>query len=202
MNIKSMAIGTAMLAASAFAASPEAAAQEDYIGEIKLVPYTFCPRGTAAADGQLMAISQYSALFSLYGTNFGGDGRTTFGLPDMRGRVPMHQGQGPGLSEYRIGQKGGRETVMLTTPELPAHSHKAGVQVSGEDANSNTPEGNAFANVEEEAYVTGTLPNGTYMNSGTITVDNTGGSQAHPNMQPYIALQYCVVLEGLYPSRN
>ena len=202
MTSKHILIGSAMLAAIGFAAAPEASAQEDYLGEIKLVPYTFCPRGTAPADGQLLPISQYSALFSLYGTNFGGDGRTTFALPDLRGRTIVHLGQGPGLSDYSIGQKGGQESVTLTTSELPAHTHRAGVRATDDAGDATSPVGNSIASAEAEAYATGTLPNETYMNVGTVVMENTGGSQAHPNMQPYLTLRYCVVLEGIYPSRN
>ena len=195
MTIKHALIGSALLAATGLVASPDAAAQEDYIGEIKLVPFTFCPRGTAPADGQLIAISQNSALFSLYGTNFGGDGSTTFALPDMRGRAPIHLGQGPGLSNYNIGQKGGQETVTLKAAESPPHAHDAKVEVASEKPS-------AHSAAEQEAFVTGTLPNDMSLNSGTVTMDNSGGSLSQPNMQPYITLRYCVVLQGLYPSRN
>lgn len=203
MTFKHSLFASALLACASLVNAPEASAQEAYIGEIRILPYTFCPRGTAAADGQLLPISQYSALFSLYGTNFGGDGRTTFGLPDLRGRAPIHLGQGPGLSNYRIGQKGGQETVTLTTPEMPTHSHRAGVQIADEVADANSPKGNYVGTTVTESYVSSeTVPSGKYMHADTIVMQNSGSSEPHQNMQPYIALQYCVVLEGIYPSRN
>ena len=194
MTIRHALIGSAILAATGLAAAPEATAQENYIGEIKIFPYTFCPRGTAPADGQLLPISQYSALFSLYGTNFGGDGRTTFGLPDMRGRAPIHLGQGPGLTNRMIGQLGGQESVTLNTAEIPAHSHSAKTAASHADT--------ANENGETQVLMTGTFEEGGESKPDAISVSNTGGTQAHNNMPPYITLRYCVALEGLYPSRN
>ncbi len=184
MMNRSMLYACALLmGVCAFVTTKPALAQEAFIGEIRLVGYTFCPRGWTEADGQLLNISQYSALFSLYGTTYGGDGRTTFGLPDLRSRVPMHVGQGAGLSSYALGQKGGAETVTLTTNQIPSHSHT----------------------IVELTAATGTA-NGSRARTGGGEQDTatsaTGGSQSHENRPPYLVLRYCVALEGVYPSRN
>lgn len=194
MTFKHALIGSALLAATGLATAPEAIAQEDYLGEIKIVGFNFCPRGTAPADGQLLAISSNSALFSLYGTIYGGDGRTTFALPDLRGRAPIHTGQGPGLTNRQIGSRGGAESVTLNTQEIPAHSHSMHTAATA----GGSPEDAA----EHQGLVTGTLPNDASVNSGTVTFSNTGGTQAHNNMSPFQTVNYCVVLQGIYPSRN
>jgi microcystin-dependent protein len=121
--------------------SNTANAQEPFIGEIKMFGGNFAPRGFAFCDGQLLSISQNTALFAILGTTYGGDGRTTFGLPDLRGRVPVHAGTGPGLSSYRIGQKGGTETTTITVANLPAHSHPYAAPAVSEDGNTSVPTG-------------------------------------------------------------
>lgn len=172
---------------------------EPFIGEIRMFGFNFAPRGWALCNGQLLAISQNTALFSLIGTIYGGDGRTTFGLPDLRSRVPMHFGQGPGLSNQPIGAKSGAETTTLTVANLPAHNHAA--QAAGPAGNSNDAIGNIWADdagVSSATYSTATA-------TGTMRGDaigNTGGSQAFSNLQPYLATNFCIALVGLFPSRN
>ena len=173
-------------------------AQEAYLGDIKLTGVNFEQRSWMECDGRLLPISQYSALFSLLGTQYGGDGRTTFALPDLRGRVPIGQGNGPGLPSYNQGSEGGAPTTALTTSNLPSHNHSVNAVV--EDGNSASP--------------TGTLPAGTkfldkeYSTGGTATtmnpamVGNTGGSIPANNMQPYVTLRYVICVQGLFPSRN
>ncbi len=159
--------------------SGTADAREPYLGEIMYFAGNFCPRGWASADGQILPISSYSALFSLLGTNYGGDGRTTFALPDLRGRVLVGPGAGPGLSEHRVGQQGGFESVTLTVAQLPAH--EVAVVQAGE---STSDEGGAAAE------------------SGEARNTSIGGGQAHTNMPPYVAIQTCIAVDGVFPSRN
>ena len=166
----------------------------------------FAPRGWALCDGQLLPISQYSALFSLLGTTYGGDGRTTFGLPEMRGRVPMHPGNGPGLSDYRLVQKGGVQTVTLNTLQIPSHTHTLGV--SNADSTMAVPTSGSSIGVPGEPAGRGitqtfgyntSAPN-TGLNPGSIT--NTGGSQSHENRQPFICVNFIIAMQGFFPSRS
>jgi len=175
---------------------------EPFLGQIYLVGYNFAARGFSLCNGQLLPISQNSALFSLLGTTYGGDGRTTFALPDLRGRVPMHFGNGPGLTDRRLGQRSGQETVTLTAAEMPSHSHT--VNATNADGDKGGPGGKILAasppggNGSETIY-SDTAPT-KQMNSAMIS--NTGGSQAHQNMQPYLVLNYQIALQGIFPSRS
>ena len=164
-----------------------------FLGEIRAFGFNFAPRGWARCDGQILPIAQNTALFSLLGTQYGGDGQTTFALPDLRGRVPMHQGQGPGLSEKIIGEQAGVEAVTLIASQMPAHAHLQ--PASSGDQDTNRP-GNA---VPARGGVYAESPDGeTFMDPTT----QSGGSQPHDNMPPYLVLNYCIALEGIYPSRN
>ena len=157
----------------------------------------FAPRGWALCDGQLLAVSSNSALFSILGTTYGGDGRTTFGLPDLRGRAPIHAGHGPGLADRRLGQKGGAEQVYLTTNQLPPHNHNIhAANVSGDDTNPITAK--AFASASGDLY--SDSPQTSTMNNDVVT--NTGGGQGHDNMQPFQCVNYIIALQGIFPSRN
>lgn len=166
---------------------------EPFIGELRAFGFNFAPRGWAHCDGQLLAISSYSALFSLLGTTFGGDGRTTFGLPDLRGRTALHLGTGPGLTPRTWGQKSGQETVTLTTNEMPSHTHN--FRASAETANQGKPQGHQIAG-------------GTFYHAATNdatlapSIVNTGGSQPHQNMQPFLVVNWCIALTGVFPSRS
>jgi len=162
----------------------------------------FAPRGWAFCDGQLLAISQYDALFSLLGTIYGGDGRTTFGLPDLRGRAPMHYGSGPGLTSRGIGGKGGAESVTVTAGQMPVHSHTvADLQATGNPADTSDPTGNslAMANIYRAEDPTVEMSAGSVAVTGTP--GNTGGGQAHENMAPFTAVHFIIALYGIYPSR-
>jgi microcystin-dependent protein len=178
---------------------------EPFLGEIRMVGFNFAPRGWAFCDGQLLPISQNTALFSLLGTTYGGDGRTTFGLPDLRGRVPIHAGNGPGLSSYRQGQKGGTEEVTLITNQIPSHSHTAAgtaAAVSGA-GDSKTPTGSTWASLSRENAYSSTAADGTMAaNNVNVTVNNAGGGQSHTNVQPFLAIYFCIALVGLFPSRS
>ncbi len=170
---------------------------EPFIGEIKMVGFNFAPRGWALADGQLMPISSNSALFTLYGTNYGGDGRSTFALPDLRGRVPIHQGTGPGLSQHRIGSRGGAETVTLSANQLPQHSHPlTAYEAAG---NKVEPGGHVLAGGGRNTNYSDQTPD-TTLNAANVGV--AGGNQGHTNMQPYLTINFCVALVGLFPSRS
>lgn len=204
MFMKSLksAVSAAALAASAFVASP-ANAQEPLLGEVKLFGFNFCPRGWAAADGQLLPINQNQSLYALYGNYYGGDARTTFGLPDLRGRAPVSYGTGPGLSPYAIGEKVGAETHTLNTLEMPAHNHI--VNATNVAADKLGPDGKYLAdpqivgNTNLFAYHA-TPDRIVQMNPGMIS--NTGGSQAFNIRQPVLAMNWCVALTGVFPSRN
>lgn len=176
---------------------------DPFIGQIMMFAGNFAPRGWAFCNGQLLDISSHSALFSILGTTYGGDGRSTFGLPDLRGRAPIHHGNstGPGLSPHPLGQKGGAETVTLTTNQIPPHSHGAGCSDANGSAQAPT---NAFpaAGVDSSRGTVngyGTSAN-QKLNGGFI--ENTGGGQAHSNMQPFLAINYVITLEGIFPSRS
>jgi microcystin-dependent protein len=167
---------------------------EPFIGELRLFPYNFAPRGWAFCNGQLIAISQNTALFSLLGTTYGGNGQTTFALPDLRGRVPVSAGQGPGLSSYSLGQTGGTETVTLLQTQMPAHNHQ--VAVSNGGATASRPAGNYLA--AGGSYTTPSDGN----TLAPTAVTPSGGNQPHENTQPYLTLNWCIALEGIFPSRN
>ena len=173
-------------------------AQEGFIGEIRMFGGNFAPRTWALCDGQLLPISQNPALFSILGTTYGGDGRTTFGLPDLRGRVPMHPGNGPGLSSRRLGEKGGSETNTLTVAQMPSHNHT--VNAVKVDGNTNDPSGAYPANTKllDKEYSTETKD--TAMNPAMI--NNTGGNQSINNIQPYNNVNFIICLQGVFPSRS
>ena len=171
---------------------------EPFVGEIRMFAGNFAPRGWAYCDGQLMAIANNDALFSLLGTIYGGDGRTTFGLPDLRGRIPIHAGSGPGLSVRKLGAKGGSEKVTLTTGELPPHSHN--VPASASSATSGNPSGNVSANTAPtNVYSTGLA---TAQTESGAAVSNTGGSLSHSNLMPALCVHFIIALFGIYPSRH
>jgi len=174
---------------------------EPFIGQIEVFGFNFAPKGWAQCNGQLLPISQYSALFSLLGVTYGGDGRTTFGLPDLRGRVAINQGQGPGLSTYTIGQAAGAETVTLTTLQIPAHTHTAVLRGNSEGATSNEPS-NKSLGAGANIFNTNPPESGEALNASSIQVAPTGGSLPHNNMQPYLTINYCIALEGVFPQRQ
>lgn len=177
---------------------------EPFIGQIILFAGNFEPRGWAFCNGQLLSIAQNTALFSLLGTTYGGNGQTTFALPDLRGRVPLHFGQGPGLSDYILGESGGAEQVTLTQGQMPAHSHQAFSTLNASNAadDSTDPTGRVLAVANRGVYNSQT-PNVSMAAAAiSTTVASTGGNQPHDNRQPYLAINYIIALEGIYPSRN
>jgi len=206
MNIKNIIISASVGLAGLSMAAPAYAGTDPFLGEIMEVGYTFCPRGWANADGQLLPISQYTALFSLYGTTFGGDGRTTFALPDLRGRVSIHLGNGPGLTDRRLGSKSGQETTIMTVNQMPNHGHNAGMKSVATAPDTPSPAGAALTVQGQNAYsTTDPGPNGAgprFMNPKNIYVEPTGGGQPQNNMQPFLTTRKCVALQGVFPSRN
>lgn len=170
---------------------------EPFVGEIRMFAGNFAPRGWAFCDGQLLAVSQNDALFSLLGTIYGGDGRTTFGLPDLRGRIPIHAGSGPGLSPRRLGAKAGAEKVTLTVNQMPSHTHN--FQASTNFADETAPEGNVLAQQSAaQLYFSGSPT----INLAPQSIDNIGGSRSHTNLQPFLCIHYIIALFGIYPSRQ
>ncbi|NOT62859.1 MAG: phage tail protein [Acidobacteria bacterium] len=168
---------------------------EPFIGQIITVGFNFAPRGYALCNGQIMSIAQNSALFSLLGTMYGGDGIQTFGLPDLRGRVALHFGQGPGLSNYTQGERAGEENHTLIVGEIPAHNHL--VNANTANGTIKSPANNYLAQDSSSPYLNTA---NTTMNPGVIAP--TGGNQPHNNRQPYLVINFCIALEGIFPSRN
>ncbi|GAA4824269.1 tail Collar domain-containing protein [Marinicella pacifica] len=169
---------------------------EPFLAEIRIVGFNFAPRGWAFCDGQILPINQNQSLYSLLGTTYGGDGRTSFALPDVRGRVPIHVGNSGGGTHHTLGQKTGEETHTLSVAEMPQHQHP--VNGTGNTATEATPNSNLLPAVNNgKPYAsTASAP------MGDNTIAPVGGGQAHNNMQPYLAMNYCIALQGLFPSRN
>ncbi len=183
---------------------------EGTIGEIRMFAGNFAPRTWAFCEGQLLAISQNTALFSILGTTYGGDGRTTFGLPDLRGRAPIGPGSGPGLPTYRLGQKSGSPTNFLTVNQLPSHTHAVAANVSSGNATQNaatqgasiaTPGSGEGRSFTQTAGFNRSTPDVT-LNGNSVIIGNTGGSQAVNNMQPFVGIYYIICLQGVFPSRS
>ena len=173
-------------------------AQEPFLGEIVMFGGNFAPRGWAMCDGQLLPIAQHTALFSILGTTYGGDGRTTFALPDLRGRVPVHAGTGPGLTNRRLGEKSGTETNTLLVDNLPSHSHTINAVI--EDGNQSLPTGNLPAGTKLLDTEYSDASGDTTMDA--TMVNNTGNGTGVDNMQPYLTVNYIIALVGTFPSRN
>jgi len=169
---------------------------DPFVAEIRVFPFSFAPTGWAFCDGQLIPISQNTALFSLLGTTYGGDGKSTFALPNMQGNVPLHWGQGPGLSLYDLGQTGGTETVTLLESEIPAHTHQLrGNQLLGDTP---VPTNNSLARFSK-AYQNGT---GGLVPMAPQSIPAAGGSQPHNNMMPFLTLSFCIATQGVFPPRT
>lgn len=195
----SHAIGALALSAATLLPSAAALAQDNYIGEIRMAGFGYCPRDWAEATGQLLAIQQYQALYSLFGTTYGGDGRTNFALPDLRSRSPVHTGQGPGLSNIPQGQKAGTETITMTTATLARQTHTATSSLYGTTltADSTDPSGRVLGMANRATYV-GATPSSEMQPGVVITnVAETGASQPVASRNPYLAVRFCVALNGI-----
>src|SRR5215467_3897736 len=170
-----------------------------FLAEIRIFPFNFPPKGWAFCDGQILPLSQNTALFSLLGTTYGGDGKSNFALPNMQGNAPMHPGQGPGLSLHDLGETGGSDTVTLLESEIPSHSHSlngdpnvALVKLPGPNvALARSKNGNVYSDVA-----------GNLVALNDNTVAPAGGDQPHNNLQPYLTLSFCIALQGVYPPRT
>lgn len=218
-NIKKSVLGisASVLCLSGLVSAP-AIAFEPFIGEIKMVGFNFAPRGYAKCDGQLLPIAQNTALFSLLGVTFGGDGRTTFALPDLRGRVAIHPGRGPGLSVYSAGQRGGVENVTLTVQQMPSHNHGAttsyaaltvNLNAYGDNGGSSAPANNVLAEKRRTNIYSDQAPD-VVMSSDSITLTgeiqttvlNAGGGQSIENRMPFLGINHVIALQGIFPSRS
>lgn len=181
---------------------------DQFLAEIRIFPFNFAPVGWAMCNGQLLPISQNTALFSLIGTNFGGDGRSTFGLPNLQGAAPLQQGQGPGLSLRSLGEQGGETSVTLLSTQMPAHSHA--IFASTSPGKTTSASGNQLGVGSSGGGKTGqTVVNLYSANPAKATtglaansMSGAGGGQAHNNLQPYLTLNFCIALQGIFPPRN
>jgi microcystin-dependent protein len=169
---------------------------EPFVAEIRIFAGNFAPRGWAFCNGQLLPVSQNTALFSLIGTTYGGDGRTTTALPNLQGRAPMHPGRGPGLTARRLGEKEGVETVTLSEEQMPQHGHTA--IVTEEDGRDNDPSNTSWVGAGDQMWG----PAGNMNSMSDQTLSKTGGSQPHNNLQPFLTMSFIIALQGLYPSRS
>lgn len=170
---------------------------DPFVAEIRIFPFNFPPKGWAFCDGQILPLSQNTALFSLLGTTYGGDGKSNFALPNMQGNAPMHPGQGPGLSLHDLGETGGSDTVSLLESEIPSHSHA--MSVSSQIGLENSPSGQLFAAGDGiNLYTTA----GSLKSMSDQMIAPAGGDQPHNNMMPYLTLNFCIALQGVYPPRT
>jgi microcystin-dependent protein len=172
---------------------------DPFVAEIRIFPFNFAPKGWAFCDGQLLPLSQNTALFSLLGTTYGGNGQSNFALPNMQGNAPMHPGQGPGLSLHDLGETGGSETVTLLQSEIPAHNHQMGSQTVPLGSLA-TPAGNTFTKPASGNLFNIAGPVVVVMSDQTLAP--AGGDQPHNNLQPYLTLNFCIALQGVFPPRT
>jgi microcystin-dependent protein len=170
---------------------------DPFVAEIRIFPFNFPPKGWAWCNGQLLPLSQNTALFSLLGTTYGGDGKSNFALPDLQGNAPMHPGQGPGLSLHDLGETGGSETVSLLESEIPAHNHA--VQGRNLPGNSAVPVGNTLSN---NSFFHDNNPSAPLVAMSPMALAPAGGDQPHNNMQPYLTFYFNIALQGVFPPRT
>jgi microcystin-dependent protein len=172
---------------------------DPFVAEIRIFPFNFAPKGWAFCDGQILPISQNTALFSLLGTTYGGDGKSNFALPNMRGNAPMHPGQGPGLSLHDLGETGGSQAVSLLESEIPTHTHP--LRANNQSGDNPTPGGNTLARPGSTTiYQQNSSANLVAMAAQALAP--AGGDQPHNNMQPYLTLNFCIALQGVFPPRT
>ncbi|HUQ31490.1 MAG TPA: tail fiber protein [Pyrinomonadaceae bacterium] len=172
---------------------------DPFVAEIRIFPFNFAPRGWAFCDGQLLPLSQNTALFSLLGTYYGGDGKSTFALPNLQGNVPMHPGQGAGLSQHFLGEQSGTEFVTLLTSEIPAHTHQLRASTDSADLFGPQPDESLAATTGGVGFNTAT----NNLNAMAFeALPPAGGSLPHNNMMPYLTLNFCIALQGVFPPRT
>lgn len=170
---------------------------DPFVAEIRIFPFNFPPKGWAFCNGQLLPLSQNTALFSLLGTTYGGDGRSNFALPDLQGRTPMHPGQGPGLSLHDLGESSGTETVTLIDSEIPAHNHN--LMVTSLNSQSTNPSNTSLGRGNPVKVYLNSNPT---TNMGLNAIAPTGGNLPHNNMMPYMTMNFCIALQGIFPPRT
>jgi microcystin-dependent protein len=173
---------------------------DPFVAEIRIFPFNFAPKGWAWCDGQLLPLSQNTALFSLLGTTYGGNGKSNFALPDLQGRAPMHPGQGPGLSLHDLGESGGTETVTLLESEIPSHSHS--MNASTQDGGDSHPQDNLLAQGIGIGQYIAVANQGQTTNLNPNALPPAGGDQPHNNMQPYLTFYFNIALQGVFPPRT
>ena len=174
---------------------------DPFVAEIRIFPFNFAPKGWAFCDGQLLPISQNTALFSLLGTTYGGDGKSNFALPDLQGNAPMHPGQGPGLSLHDLGETGGSDTVTLLQSEMPAHAHSLRAHNADQADHQNPDASTSIAQSANGAAFQSTT-NSNLMPLADATLAPAGGDLPHNNLQPYLTLNFCIAMQGVYPPRT
>ena len=174
---------------------------DPFVAEIRIFPFNFAPKGWAWCDGQLLPLSQNTALFSLLGTTYGGDGKSNFALPDLQGRAPMHPGQGPGLSLHDLGETGGSETVTLLESEIPSHTHAMRAH-NLDQADAQNPSPNTSLAQSAQGFAYQSVTNTNLTNMAPQTLAPAGGDQPHNNMQPYLTLYFNIALQGVFPPRT
>jgi microcystin-dependent protein len=173
---------------------------DPFVAEIRIFPFNFAPKGWAFCDGQILPLSQNTALFSLLGTTYGGDGKSNFALPNMQGNAPMHPGQGPGLSLHDLGETGGSPTVTLLESEIPSHTHQ--LRGDGQDQADTSAPNPTTVFAKSQGANTYVVPTPALVNMSDNTIAPAGGDQPHNNMQPYLTLNFCIALQGVYPPRT
>jgi microcystin-dependent protein len=173
---------------------------DPFVAEIRIFPFNFAPKGWAFCDGQILPLSQNTALFSLLGTTYGGDGKSNFALPDMQGNAPMHPRQGPGLSLHDLGETGGSETVTLLESEMPAHSHN--LKAASGTGTKSTPAANSLARTSGATPYIAASPAPSLTPMAAQAITPAGGDQPHNNLQPYLTLNFCIALQGVFPPRS
>jgi microcystin-dependent protein len=173
---------------------------DPFVAEIRIFPFNFAPKGWAFCDGQILPLSQNSALFSLLGTTYGGDGKSNFALPDMQGNAPMHPGQGPGLSLHDLGETSGSETVTLLESEMPSHPHSLGAQ-NIPLGTVTTPAGHTLDR-PASGNLYSAAANGVLVQMAPQAITTAGGDQPHNNLMPYLTLNFCISLQGVFPPRT
>ena len=175
---------------------------DPFVAEIRIFPFNFAPKGWAFCDGQILPLSQNTALFSLLGTTYGGNGQSNFALPNLQGNAPMHPGQGPGLSLHDLGESGGSETVTLLESQIPVHQHSLNAFNNPPPGNAGTP-ANTVSLARSSGGTVYKLPSfGAVGAMNSSALGNIGSSQPHNNMQPYLTLNFCIALQGVYPPRT
>jgi microcystin-dependent protein len=170
---------------------------DPFVAEIRIFPFNFAPRGWAWCDGQLLPLSQNTALFSLLGTTYGGDGKSNFALPNLQGSAPMHPGQGPGLSLHDLGETGGSPTVTLLESEIPSHSHA--LRCNNSTADAGVPNDSSIARSTFNSYQN--VTNANLTNMAPLALTPAGGDQPHNNLQPYLTFYFAIALQGVFPPR-